>query len=59
MLDNAYAMIDSGHGFKMLALGKLAAADLRAASRASTPSASGRFARGETHTASAGPYPWT
>ena len=28
VLPNAYALIDSGHGFKMLALGRLAAADI-------------------------------
>ena len=40
VLGNAYAMIDSGHGFKMLALGRLAAADLlgrRAAARSVPP----------------------
>ena len=60
MLPNAYAIVDSGHGFKMLALGRLAADDmLDAASRGSTPFRLARFARGETHAASMGPYPWT
>ena len=59
VLDNAYAMIDSGHGFKMLALGKLAAVDLTGGEPRLDPFRLGRFARGETHIASAGPYPWT
>ena len=59
VLDNAYAVIDSGHGFKMLALGKMVAADLLDREPRLDPFRLGRFARGETHTASAGPYPWT
>jgi methylglutamate dehydrogenase subunit A len=57
---NAYAIVDSGHSFKMLALGRMAADDLidggnddLAAFRMD------RFRTGDTHVASAGPYPWT
>jgi methylglutamate dehydrogenase subunit A len=57
---NAYAIVDSGHGFKMLALARMAADDvlgdpdpLMDAFRLA------RFERGETHVASKGPYPWT
>lgn len=57
---NAYAIVDSGHGFKMLALGRLAADDLLdGACEALEPFRLDRFARGATHPASAGPYPWT
>ncbi len=57
--ENAYAVIDSGHGFKMLALGRLVAGDLLGGEPRLDPFRLGRFARGETHRASAGPYPWT
>jgi methylglutamate dehydrogenase subunit A len=58
--DNVYAIVDSGHGFKTLAVGRLVADDildggepLLDAFRLS------RFAQGATLTASKGPYPWT
>jgi glycine/D-amino acid oxidase-like deaminating enzyme len=59
-LPNAYAIVDSGHGFKMLALGRLAADDVldRGQPRLD-PFRLARFERGETHIASQGPYPWT
>ena len=60
VLPNVYAIVDSGHGFKTLAIGRLAADDvlddgepLLDAFRLS------RFAQGTTHAASQGPYPWT
>lgn len=64
---NAYAIVDSGHGFKMLALGRMAADDmLDEDSETGNEGGSGldafrlsRFASGDTHVASAGPYPWT
>ena len=56
---NAYAIIDSGHGFKLLALGRLAADDVLAGEPRLEPFRLDRFARGETHTPSRGPYPWT
>ncbi|MGH2993418.1 MAG: NAD(P)/FAD-dependent oxidoreductase [Solirubrobacterales bacterium] len=60
VLPNAYAIVDSGHGFKMLALGRLAADDvLDGGAPLLEPFRLARFERGETHTASKGPYPWT
>jgi methylglutamate dehydrogenase subunit A len=60
VLDNAYAIVDSGHGFKTLAIGRLAAQDI--ANRGEPlldPFRLDRFERGALHTASSGPYPWT
>jgi glycine/D-amino acid oxidase-like deaminating enzyme len=60
VLDNAYAIVDSGHGFKTLALGRLAADDIEGGGEPRLdPFRLERFARGALHTASAGPYPWT
>ena len=59
MLPNAYAIVDSGHGFKMLALGRLAADDVLEGEPRLEPFRLSRFARGATHTPSRGPYPWT
>ena len=56
---NAYAIVDSGHGFKMLALGRIAADDMLDGGAALDAYRLSRFASGETHVASAGPYPWT
>jgi glycine/D-amino acid oxidase-like deaminating enzyme len=56
---NAYAIVDSGHGFKMLALGRLAADDVLDRGSALDAYRFSRFASGDTHVASAGPYPWT
>jgi glycine/D-amino acid oxidase-like deaminating enzyme len=60
VLPNVYAIVDSGHGFKTLAIGRLAADDmlddgepLLGAFRLD------RFALGATHAPSMGPYPWT
>jgi methylglutamate dehydrogenase subunit A len=60
VLPNVYAIVDSGHGFKTLAVGRLAADDmlddgepLLDAFRLE------RFAQGATHAVSKGPYPWT
>ena len=58
-LPNAYAIVDSGHGFKLLALGRLAADEFLGGEPRLEPFRLSRFARGETHTASQGPYPWT
>jgi methylglutamate dehydrogenase subunit A len=60
VLDNTYAIVDSGHGFKTLAIGRLAADDI--ADRGEPlldPFRMDRFERGELHAASSGPYPWT
>ena len=59
MAPNAYAIVDSGHGFKLLALGRLAADDVLGGEPRLEPFRLSRFERGETHTASKGPYPWT
>ena len=59
VLPNAYAIIDSGHGFKMLALGERAADDILDGSGLLADFGLSRFASGATHTASKGPYPWT
>ena len=59
VLPNAYAIVDSGHGFKMLALGQLAADDILGGEGRLDPFRLARFERGETHTASRSPYPWT
>ena len=59
VLPNAYAIVDSGHGFKMLALGRLAADDVLDGEPALDSYRLSRFARGETHLASSSPYPWT
>ena len=56
---NAYAIVDSGHGFKLLALGRLAADDVLDGEPLLEPFRLSRFERGETHPASQGPYPWT
>ncbi|MBA3261288.1 MAG: FAD-binding oxidoreductase [Thermoleophilaceae bacterium] len=61
VLDNAYAIVDSGHGFKTLAIGRLAAEEIASgtADPRLQPFRAHRFARGELHVASKGPYPWT
>ena len=59
VLPNAYAIVDSGHGFKMLALGRLAADDILEGEPGLDAYRLSRFIRGETHLASSGPYPWT
>lgn len=56
---NAYAIVDSGHSFKMLALGRRAADDILDGGSALDAYRLARFASGDTHVASAGPYPWT
>jgi methylglutamate dehydrogenase subunit A len=60
ILDNAYAIVDSGHGFKTLAIGRLAAGDIAGGGESLLePFRLDRFERGALHTASSGPYPWT
>ena len=54
-----YAIVDSGHGFKTLAIGRLVAEDLVAGEPLLEPFRLGRFATGAIHAASKGPYPWT
>jgi glycine/D-amino acid oxidase-like deaminating enzyme len=58
--DGAYAIVDSGHGFKTLAMGRLAADDLLDGSAPLLePFRLDRFESGALHAASKGPYPWT
>jgi methylglutamate dehydrogenase subunit A len=58
--DNVYAIVDSGHGFKTLAIGRLAAQDIAESSAPLLePFRLDRFERGALHRASSGPYPWT
>ncbi len=60
VLDNTYAIVDSGHGFKTLAIGRLVAGDIAGEGDARLePFRLGRFAGGALHTPSKGPYPWT
>ncbi len=57
---NAYAIVDSGHGFKMLALARMVADEILGnPDPLLEPFRYARFERGETHIASKGPYPWT
>jgi methylglutamate dehydrogenase subunit A len=59
-LPNVYAIVDSGHGFKTLAIGRLAAGDIMGDEEPRLePFRLGRFAAGDLHAASKGPYPWT
>jgi len=59
--ENAYAIVDSGHGVKTLAIGRLVAGEITSgrADPLLEPFRSARFERGELLAASKGPYPWT
>ena len=58
--ENVYAIVDSGHGFKTLAIGRLAAEEILGTPDARLePFRAARFERGELLAASKGPYPWT
>jgi glycine/D-amino acid oxidase-like deaminating enzyme len=58
--ENAYAILDSNHGFKLLALGQLAASELLGRPEpALEPFRLERFAAATAHRPSASPYPWT
>jgi glycine/D-amino acid oxidase-like deaminating enzyme len=60
VLPNVYAIVDSGHGFKTLALGGLAADDMLDDGEPLLDAFRlRRFEQGATLTASKGPYPWT
>lgn len=57
---NVYAILDSNHGFKLLALGQLAAAELLTGPEAALqPFRLERFSAAALHPTSASPYPWT
>jgi glycine/D-amino acid oxidase-like deaminating enzyme len=58
--ENVYAVLDSNHGFKMLALGQLAARELAGGHAPGLdPFRLERFATAELHPVSSSPYPWT
>jgi glycine/D-amino acid oxidase-like deaminating enzyme len=59
--EDVYAIVDSGHGFKTLAIGRLVAEEIvsRKPSPLLDPFRADRFERGELLAASKGPYPWT
>jgi len=56
---NAYVIMDSNHGFKMIGMGKLAAADILGGGESRLePFRLSRYAAGVTHAVSSSPYPW-
>jgi hypothetical protein len=59
--ENVYVLIDSNHGFKLLALGKLGASEIVTGERRAEldPFRVERFAASAMHPVSASPYPWT
>jgi glycine/D-amino acid oxidase-like deaminating enzyme len=59
--EGVYAIVDSGHGFKTLAIGHLAASEIASGKPDARlePFRASRFERGELLKASKGPYPWT
>ena len=59
--ENVYALIDSNHGFKLLALGRLAASEIVNDERCPEldPFRMERFDVRAVHPVSASPYPWT
>jgi len=58
-LPNAYVIMDSNHGFKMIGLGKLVANDIVGGGETRLdPFRLSRYERGVTHAVSNSPYPW-
>jgi len=56
---NAYVIMDSNHGFKMIGMGKLAAADILGGGESRLePFRLARYEKGATHAVSHSPYPW-
>ncbi len=56
---NAYVIMDSNHGFKMIGMGKLAAADILGGGESRLdPFRLSRYEAGVTHAVSNSPYPW-
>ena len=56
---NAYLIMDSNHGFKMIGMGKLAARDILGGGESRLePFRLGRYEAGVTHAVSNSPYPW-
>ncbi len=59
VLPNVYGILDSNHGFKMLALGQQVASDIvRSEAPALAPFRMKRFAQAALHPVSNSPYPW-
>ena len=59
VLRNAYMVMDSNHGFKMIGLGKLVANDIvRGGESRLDPFRLARYETGVTHAVSNSPYPW-
>ena len=58
---NVYSIVDAGHGFKMLAVGREAAREIlgHRPSPMLEPFRLSRFGAGNTHVVSKSPYPWT
>ncbi|HSI96956.1 MAG TPA: FAD-binding oxidoreductase [Gaiellaceae bacterium] len=58
--ENVYAVLDSNHGFKLLALGKLAASEIAGQRQPELDAFRlSRLEQGHLHASSASPYPWT
>ena len=58
-LPNAYMVMDSNHGFKMIGLGKLVANDILGGGESRLEAFRlSRYERGVTHAVSQSPYPW-
>jgi len=58
-LPNAYMIMDSNHGFKMIGLGKLVANDILGGGESRLDAFRlARYEQGVTHAASHSPYPW-
>jgi glycine/D-amino acid oxidase-like deaminating enzyme len=56
---NAYLVLDSNHGFKMIGMGKLVARDIVGGGESRLePFRLSRYESGVTHAASHSPYPW-
>jgi glycine/D-amino acid oxidase-like deaminating enzyme len=59
VLPNAYMVMDSNHGFKMIGLGKLVANDIVGGGESRLdPFRLSRYEHGVTHAVSNSPYPW-
>lgn len=59
VLPNAYLIMDSNHGFKMIGMGKLVANDILGGGESRLePFRLARYERGVTHAVSHSPYPW-
>jgi glycine/D-amino acid oxidase-like deaminating enzyme len=59
VLPNAYMVMDSNHGFKMIGLGKLVANDIVGGGESRLdPFRLSRYEHGVTHAVSHSPYPW-